>query len=713
MKYLWGVMELAAVAAGGFVMADAVQEDVCAAAVESMSEMVGISLVPKPSSVAMQDGYFVMTAHTTVVDPIEGDDATAKAVRFLTQSIQKDTGYVMPVAGAAEVATDVSTITFVKDESQAEEAYLLVVSPDCITVKASGYAGYLYGIQTLRQFVMLANPAVLESGSTQSELKVPCVTITDAPRYPWRGFMLDSARNFQSADSIKRYLDYLAFIKMNRFHWHLVDSQGWRIEIKRYPELTEKAAWRGTGEDREGGYYTQEQLREIVAYAKALNITIVPEIEMPAHSDCVLYTYPELSCNEEVVTDTKVVHIQHFLKRDAKNIGYFTQEQIDKGRNTRVGRNYCAGKEEVFEFLQNVLTEVMEIFDGPYIHVGGDERVANRWPKCPHCQARMEKHGLENDDQLQKYFVERIVRFLKENGRQGIMWAEHPEHGIPENVIVQAWRGKEAVIATKAGHNIINSLNPYRYLDYFEYEHLKGTHWLPGMSLKKAYEFDSYPEEMKSDPGKVIGTEAPLWTSWVEEYEVEECMFPRLLAVAEDGWYNGPDAKDFPEFKARVDQLEAPLGSLGVRYAKPLSEVPIKLRAPATVQTSMPQWKSFMPEYAFDRGLYHYFWSEKPPVKGDHFTIELKAARECSRVRVYSGVTNSDKHELRNAVLQVSADGVKFETVGEINGSRKFAAAFPQKRTVKAVRIRFVSDPDGGPFKKHEGTVVIRGIRID
>ncbi|MEP4077239.1 beta-N-acetylhexosaminidase [Haloferula sp.] len=667
------------------------------------AEQNNIVLLPKPNQMVVGEGSFKFKNPMQVQAPAD-HPAAEKALSYLSKVWEKDTGGSIRRGGAAEA------FRLIHNPAYADEAYRLTVTDDGIAIEASGYAGYFYGIQSLRQVVLSGNPGLAEKSG--HSIFVPKVDIADTPRYGYRGFMLDSARNFQSAESIKRYLDYLAFIKINRFHWHLVDSQGWRIEIKKYPELIEQAAWRGEGEDREGGYYSHEQIRDIVAYAKERNITIIPEIEMPAHSDCVLYTYPKLSCFGETVDDVRVVHLHHFLKKDQKNRGYIPPEKIEKGQIYKIPRNYCAGKEEVFEFLQNVLVEVMELFDGPYIHVGGDERVANRWPLCPDCRARMAEHGLENDDQLQKYFMERIISFIHGHGRQAIMWAEHPEHGIPEDVIVQAWRGKESDISTKAGHDVINSSNPYRYLDYFEYEHQKGTHWLPKMSMEKAYNFESYPEEQKKDRGKIIGTEAPLWTSWVEEHEVEEYMFPRLLAVAEDGWFSGGTGKDFEEFNRRVQAFEPVFATLGARYAKPLSEVPVQLILPANVESSMAPWKSFVPEMAFDRSLYHYFWSEKPPVKGDKFSIELESPRSVGRVRVYSGQTNAEKHALKNAVLEISEDEVRFTQIGEFKGQRKLAVNFDREKKIKVLRIRFVKS-ESGETEEREGTVIIRGIILD
>ena len=437
-----------------------------------------------------------------------------------------------------------------------EEGYLLKVDKKGVLIEAPAEAGIFYGMQTLRQLL----PAEVFSGTAIENLgwAVPCVEIKDYPRFKWRGMHLDVCRHFMPVEFVKKYIDLIAIQKMNRLHLHLTDDQGWRIEIKEYPKLAEISAWRDetlvghySDEPRKfdgqthGGFYTHDDIREIVAYAEKRYVTIVPEIEMPGHSQAALAAYPEISCTG----------------------GPFKVSTIWGIRN----EVFCAGNEMTFEFLENVLGEVLDLFPGEYIHVGGDECPKDRWEKCPKCQDRIHSEGLKDEHELQSYFIKRMEKYLADNNRRLIGWDEILEGGLAPNATVMSWRGEEGgIAAAKSGHDVVMTPYGYTYFDYYqadpENEPLAIGGFLP---LDTVYAYDPVPAELnEQERHHILGVQGQVWTEYIPTPEKAEYMaFPRACAMAEIGW-TPLDRKNFNEFsKALAHHLER-LDFLNVNYRK-------------------------------------------------------------------------------------------------------------------------------------------------
>lgn len=394
-----------------------------------------LPLIPQPVETHLGTGNFVIDIHTTIQYPssIPGIKASAD---FLVNAIQHIAGIRL-----AENQAAAKSIALVIDKQAGihPEGYQLIVSSKKITIKAGDKAGIFYGLETVLQLL----PAI----QTNAVLSVPCLEINDYPRFPWRGMHLDVSRHFFGPDIVKEYIDLMASYKMNVFHWHLVDDQGWRIEIKKYPKLTETGAWRVDQTDKVwgerpqakpgeaatyGGYYTQEQIKDIIRYAAERNITIVPEIEMPGHVASAIASYPYLSCKQ------------------------IPQLPLTGGNYNNMSSNYCAGNDSVFVFLENVLKEVMALFPSAYIHIGGDEVDKGPWKACPKCQARMHTEGLKNEEELQSYFIKRIEKIVVAHHKKMIGWDEILEGGLAPEAAVMSWRGEAGGIeAARMKHNVV------------------------------------------------------------------------------------------------------------------------------------------------------------------------------------------------------------------------------------------------------------------
>ena len=418
------------------------------------------------------------------------------------------------------------------------EGYILEISPKRVTIKASDDAGEFYAHQTLRQ--------MSRNGQVKS---LQCCTIADSPRFGYRGLHFDVSRHFRSLDFLKKQVDAMAMYKMNRMHLHLTDAAGWRIRIDAYPRLTEFAAWRPQVTWKEwwnggrayaeegtpgiyGGYYTKDEMRELVEYARERHIEVLPEIEMPSHSEEVFAAYPELGCSNEPYKDC----------------------------------DFCVGNEKTFEFLETVLSEVMEIFPYEYIHIGGDEAGKGRWKTCPQCQQRMKEEGLKDVDELQSYLIRRIEKFVNSKGRKIIGWDEILEGGLAPDATVMSWRGTEGGIeAMRQGHDVIMSPGKYCYLDHAQDAPFKEPESIGGyLPLENVYGYEPVEASMPSESlHHLIGVQANLWTEYITADEHAEYMYwPRALAIAETGW-SRPEAKDYADFKGRVMTALDMLRSMG------------------------------------------------------------------------------------------------------------------------------------------------------
>ena len=481
-------------------------------------------IIPLPQEVSMiNGGSFVLTPSTSIVYP-EGNDLLKQAGEFLAAYIKEATGYAPKVV----TAKGSKPIHLSIDKSISNpEGYRLTVTPEGIELAGASEAGVFYGIQTLRKSI----PAVAEG----MNIELPSVTINDYPRFAYRGMHLDVSRHFFTVDSIKKYIDILALHNMNTFHWHLTDDQGWRIEIKKYPDLARKGSVRKetlvgnlrTSTEYDGipygGYYTQKQIREIVRYAAERHIEVIPEIEMPGHGLGALTAYPWLGCRGE-------------------NYEVWTRWGISKDV-------FCAGKDSTFEFLQDVLAEVIELFPSKYIHIGGDECPKARWKECPLCQRRMKENGLKNEEELQSYFMQRIEKWLNDHGRNIIGWDEILQGGISKTATVMSWRGsKGGIAAAKAGNTVIMAPNTHCYLDYRqtqqqEFEPLGQVKYLP---MRQVYALDPYEQLTPDECKYILGVQG-------------------LAAIAETGW--AYDRKDFEDFSRRMRQFRKVYDRAGYNYA--------------------------------------------------------------------------------------------------------------------------------------------------
>ena len=493
------------------------------------------SVIPVPLKMEQGTGSFLLSEKTKLYTNLQGGEAELwenylKALPVqLKEARMKDRKQMLFLL-----------ITPKTPQLPSPESYTLSVTPQRIEIRATSGAGLFYGMQTLLQ---LMHPAGTGSYSVAS------VEIEDTPRFAYRGLMLDVSRHFSTKEFIKKQIDALAYYKINRLHLHLTDAAGWRLEIKKYPLLTDFAAWRTDPTWKKwwnggrkylrydepgasGGYYTQNDIREILEYARQHYITVIPEIEMPSHSEEVLAAYPQLSCSGEPYKNS----------------------------------DFCVGNEETFTFLENVLTEVMELFPSEYIHVGGDEAGKSAWKTCPKCQKRMKDEHLANVDELQSYLIHRIEKFLNNHGRRLLGWDEILQGGIAPNATVMSWRGEEGgIAAVTSGHHAIMTPGAYCYLDSYQDAPYSQPEAIGGyLPLKKVYTYDPVPASLTAEQAKLVyGVQGNLWVEYIPTPEhVEYMIYPRMLALAEVAW-SAPERKSWPDFHTRALSAVADLQKKG------------------------------------------------------------------------------------------------------------------------------------------------------
>jgi hexosaminidase len=511
------------------------------------------ALVPQPTKLEVSPGEFQVTGTTRILFDADNPEL-ATIAEYLERIFYRTVGYKLAFepAAAPPDAKNVFVLTLAgAPAALGDEGYELTVTPDVVRLRAAHTAGVIWGIQTIRQ--LLSPDAEDPTGKPEGSGVLPCVQITDQPRFRHRGMLLDCGRHFMPKDFVKRYISLLAYHKLNILHWHLTEDQGWRIEIKKYPKLTEIGAWRQVTRDDEqprdalgryGGFYTQDDIREIVEYAKFRHITVVPEIEMPGHSLAALASYPELSC---------------------------TGGPLQVGTEWGVFDDvYCAGNEHTFEFLQDVLSEVLELFPSELIHVGGDEVPKTRWHACPKCQARIKAEGLKDEHELQSYFIRRIEKFLNSKGRRLVGWDEILEGGLAPNATVQSWRGMDgAIAAASSGHDVVSSPTSHCYLDFPQTDSSGKPNWMAVTTLEKIYSFEPVPTELTPEQTRhVLGAEANIWSERTPPDRVDHQVFPRLCALAELTW-SPKEARNWDDFAARMQTHYRRLDSQGVTYCLP------------------------------------------------------------------------------------------------------------------------------------------------
>ena len=478
-----------------------------------------LHIIPKPERAKRRDGVFTFEPTAAIFTAMD----FLPVAEHLAQALARATGGVFNVKHGEGRISAGGAIYLRQDAKRSdlgEEGYALSVKPDGVVVRAFRPAGAFYACQTLIQ--LLPAPG---RGGFPSLRTLPLAEIEDRPRFPWRGFMLDSSRHFQDRDFVKRLIDALAFYKLNRLHWHLCDSQGWRIEIEKYPELTTAA------NGRKYDFYSKKDIREIIDYAAKRHVLVYPEVEMPGHSLWPLEVFKDLRC-----------------------------ENAEPPFN-----EYCLGTEKTMLFFKTVLSEVLDLFPNAVIHLGGDEANPEHWRKCPRCQACIRANGLENELMLQKWFMLKMADFVHSKGRESIAWAERLELGWPAGQIVQGWHPGESDKALAQGMKTVNSNDGYVYFDYpISPDDPMQDGWMPQLPLQKVYSFDPVPAGTAPDRAAlVLGSEACLWTENIPQEKVFEKTFPRLLAFSEAVW-SPVASRNWDDFKERVAAHYLLLDAMGV-----------------------------------------------------------------------------------------------------------------------------------------------------
>jgi hexosaminidase len=533
----------------------------------SNPQVLAPAVVPQPLKVSVLPGYFTLNRQT-VLAYAEADNELLPCVTALAGALRHSTGFPLPVRDVRLMpSTNVIVIARTGDDTLGTEGYRLSVEKDIIAIQAPTAHGAFYGANTLLQ---LFPPAIFSERPVRNRTwTAPCALIVDTPRYVWRGMHLDVSRHFFPKDSVKRYIDYLAMHKMNTFHWHLTDDQGWRIQIKRYPELTDIGAWRVDHEELHwnarppqqpgeratyGGFYTQEEIREVVKYAAERFITVVPEIEMPAHATAIITAFPQYSCTG----------------------GPFT---LPPGGIWPITDILCAGNDSTFEFVENVLKEVTDLFPGQYVHIGGDEAFKTEWKRCPKCQARIQNEQLADEDELQSYFIKRVEKILTRLNRRMIGWDEIIEGGLAPEASVMSWRGmKGGIAAARSGHDVVMTPTSHCYFDYYQAD----QRWEPLaigalLPITKVYAYEPTPDSLTpAEARHILGTQANLWAEFLPDRATLEYMtFPRIAAIAEVAW-SARDRRSWPDFLLRLKRQRERYRALSINVAPSMFSVAIR-----------------------------------------------------------------------------------------------------------------------------------------
>ncbi len=642
-------------------------------------------VIPRPVQIERREGDFVIKTVGSELLPEElrrepnpskvffvaGAEIEAKHLSNAFGDLKTvETKSTQPVAGSFLLALDA------RDAQLGKEGYTVHITARSATIRANTNAGLFRGIQTVRQ---LRGLAIMSAGPET----LPAVYVRDYPRFSWRGMHLDVGRHMFPVDAIKRYIDTLAFFKMNTFHWHLTEDQGWRLDVKKYPKLTTISAFRDETRGRPGtnlpgdgirygGYYTQVQIRDVVAYASERHVTVVPEIEMPGHSTEVLAAYPELGCD----TPENIKARQEGRNPFKVSTLWGVMPDI-----------FCAGKEATFEFIGDVLDETLTLFPSKFIHIGGDEAPKTRWENCSACKKRMADEGLKDTHELQSYFIRRIDKYLVSKGRRLIGWDEILEGGLAENAAVMSWRGIEGgLAAANAGHDAVMTPTSHCYLDYYQ-SRLPGEPEAIGgfVDLAKAYSYEPVPAALAQDKRHhILGVQGNVWTEYIADAQhVEYMAWPRGAALAEVGW-TPASLKNFDHFQSRWNWAHRWLQAMGVNYFMPRE---LKVAIPATVETTMTPLEGKPVLCAFDGDINSQFVAAAGVKAGDTLTITFDQPRSGSAIVFDFGPLGG---RLRGGSIEVSLDGTTWSTYATGEGER---LAVPKaRRTVRAVRLKINKD---------------------
>ncbi len=615
-----------------------------------------LPLIPLPASLERTDGSFPFTAETG----IRYNAKLATEAGLLAGDLTKLTGGKPMMATKEQRSLIASEILLDIDPGSDLPAsgYRMEVTPKSIRIIGKDAAGAWYGTRTLLQMLPPATGKVTEAS-------VPDLRITDEPRFGWRGMMLDVGRHYFPTEDIKTLLDWMAYHKLNVFHWHLSEDQGWRIEIKKYPKLTSVGAFRassppygdrnGSDGTRYGGFYTQEQIKDIVAYASARHITIVPEIDMPGHMAAAIAAYPELGNDDIPGFDPKV----------ETHWGVYPYT--------------LAPTEKTFRFVDDVLTELCALFPSEYIHSGGDEAPKTQWEKSPRVKELMKKEGMKNGHDVQSYFIKRVEKILESKGRKLIGWDEIREGGLSPAATVMSWRGEQGGIdSAKEGHDVVMTPNSSLYIDYYQSpaagELAKGADYeaIGGLvTLEKVYAYNPVPAALTPAEAKhILGVQANLWTEYIKDFKkVEYFAFPRMAALSEVAWTQ-PDRKNYADFLKRLDGVTKHYDAAGLKHGDlpPVRET----KDGSTVETSLGFHDGHWPELAFDGRDGTFFWADRELKDGDHFTVHFKEplAAEAKVEIATGGRASRNGDRLEHGVVESSADGKTWTKVADFEDGK-------------------------------------------
>ena len=615
---------------------------IIAIALLTSTQAAELPIIPKPLKATQQDGHYTINAQTAIRYPSN----LKKEAELLASSIEKSTGVTPKLYDARLRIALPSPITLgIDGDDSLREAYDLTITPKGIKIIGTDSAGVFYGCQSLLQLIPL-----------KGDKQVPACQISDQPRFGWRGMHLDVGRHIFAPADIKKLIDQLAIHKLNTLHWHLTEDQGWRIEIKKYPKLTSVGGFRastppygnrgGSDGTRYGGFYTQKQIKEIVAYAKDRHVTIVPEIDMPGHMAAAITAYPELGNDD----------IPNYKPTVATRWGVFPY--------------ILSPKESTFEWVDDVLTELCELFPSTYIHIGGDEAPKTQWKKSKFAQSVMKREGLKNEHDLQSYFIGRVEKMLTKKGRKLIGWDEIREGGLSPNATMMLWRGwNHAVASVNEGHDVVMAPGSHTYFDHYQYNKAAVLSQGPEFeaigghrTLESVYSFNPVPKEFKGTPKAkhILGCQAQLWTEYMKTWDkVEYRAFPRIAALAEVAW-SPQDARKFADFKVRLKPMMARYKAAGINafdYFNPPVVTPPKAKDGLKADTSLPTHESNNQVLAIDGKRHTKFWSSREVKAGDHFTIIFpKATTKTLKVNIFTGAKDGGSDHLEHGILEAKSE---------------------------------------------------------
>lgn len=585
----------------------------CTTSTKTEINSVELAIIPQPELVKLNRGNFTIKNNTTVFC---SNEDLLQVAKYMNVKISGALGFNLK--SKVGNGNGINLIVFdEKDASLGDEGYKLEVTKKNIRITANKANGIFYGLQTLLQML----PPQIKSKTLQAAIQwnIPCAEISDKPRFPWRGLMLDVSRHFFTKEEVKTYIDQLAEYKMNVFHWHLTDDQGWRIEIKSLPNLTKKGAWRaervGDWWQREpqqknepttyGGFYTHEDIKEVVQYAKERFVEIVPEIDVPGHSLATIAAYPEISCTQTVKN---------------VNVGnkFYTVDE----------NSLCVGNEQTFEYLDKIFTEVAALFPSEYIHVGGDECFKGFWSKCPKCQKRIHDENLKNTNELQSYFIKRMEKILQAKNKKLIGWDEILEGGLAPNATVMSWRGmKNGIKAAKEGHKVIMTPTKNCYLDLYQGEPSVEPATYSMCRLQDSYNFEPVPDEV--DPKLILGGQGNLWSEAVPNFWHAQYMtWPRGWALSEVFW-SSKENKNWASFVKRVEKhfVRADFGK--INYARSMYNAIV---TPIFENDSLLRIK--LSSEIKDLDIYYTFDNTNPYYGSKKYESPLSVPKNATRIRI-------------------------------------------------------------------------------